>query len=280
MITDSRLLELARSVADVPGIRAVVLGGSRATGRHHEGSDVDLGLYYDAATLDVPALREVARTDVAGPGGWGPWVDGGSWMSVDDTAVDLILRDVRRVLEQRDRAIAGQFAFHQQMGHPLGFLDIAYAGEAATCVPRVDPGGLVEELRRGLDPYPPALRTAFLDELWGAEFLAAGAVKGSARPDVGYVQMCCASALMRCAHAWHAAAGSWVTNEKGLIPSVASLDVHGKGMDAAEFADQASTALAAIGTDPSPAGLAAAARTVPSLVAATRRALSAAAGAP
>lgn len=296
MLTDDRIQEIAQEVAAAPGVRAVVLGGSRARGTHHPGSDLDLGLYYDGARLDVPALAAIAgritgtEVEVAGPEGWGPWVDGGAWLRVDGMAVDLILRDVRRVAAQRDRAVAGRFAFHQQMGHPLGYLDVAYAGEAATCVPLVDPDLLVPELRRGLDPYPPALRAAMIENLWSAEFLAAGAAKGAAREDVAYVQMGCAAALMLAAHAWHAAAGSWVTNEKGLVPSVAGLDPGpagiGRGLRDAdharagigpeEFSAQAAATLATIGPD----RLRPAAERVLALVSRTREALSAAGGAP
>src|SRR5690606_1384485 len=143
-------------------------------------SDVDLGLYYDASALDVPGLRDAATrladapVTVAGPGGWGPWVDGGAWLTVDGTAVDLLLRDAERVREQCERARRGLFATHQQTGHPLGFLDVAYAGEVAACRPLVDSDGLLAELREGLDPYPRALRDAVVEHLWSAEFLVAG----------------------------------------------------------------------------------------------------------
>ena len=98
-----------------------------ACGTHHPGSDVDLGLYYDRECLNVAALSRVAgqyssgsSVQTNGPGGWGPWVDGGGWLTVDGTAVDWILRDVDRVREQCRRAVHGDFAFHAQPGHPLG----------------------------------------------------------------------------------------------------------------------------------------------------------------
>lgn len=244
MIDDEQLHEIAARVQAVAGVEAVVLGGSRARGTHRADSDVDLGLYYRAAQLDLPALTAAASelcgraVDVAGPGGWGPWVDGGAWLTVDSTPVDLILRDIPRVHEQRDRAVRGQFAVHAQTGHPLGFLDISYAAEVASCRVLVDPEGLIEQLREGLEPYPSALRASLLETLWSAEFLVAGASKGVSGGDVAYVQMCCATAVMWCAHAWHAAAGAWVTNEKNLVPAVAglSIDTHG-------FAQRARAAL-------------------------------------
>lgn len=37
---------VAERAARIPGVLAVTLGGSRAQGRHHPGSDFDFGLYY------------------------------------------------------------------------------------------------------------------------------------------------------------------------------------------------------------------------------------------
>lgn len=238
---------IAARVQEVPGVLAVVLGGSRARGTHHPDSDVDLGLYYAADRLDPDALQDVAReidgpgTEVAGPGGWGPWVDGGSWLRRDGVAVDLILRDVDRVAAQRDRAVRGEFAVHAQTGHPFGFLDVAYAGEVATCRPLSDPDGMVAELARGLDPYPPALRDALVEHLWSVAFEVDGAAKAAPRGDSAYVQLACARGLLWCAHAWHAAAGVWATTEKGLLPWVRRLPRDG----ATAFADDAEAALAA-----------------------------------
>lgn len=115
---------LAGRLIEVSGIRAVVLGGSRARGTHRPDSDVDLGLHYDG-TPDLEALTGIVRSlpgneqvEVAGPGGWGPWVDGGAWLRIDGRPVDWILRDVHRVQEQCARALAGEFSFHAQPGHP------------------------------------------------------------------------------------------------------------------------------------------------------------------
>jgi predicted nucleotidyltransferase len=275
MIADDNLREIAGLLADVPGIRAVVLGGSRARGTHHSDSDVDLGLYYDVGALDVHILRSAAAgvqgtaVDVAGPGGWGPWVDGGAWLRVDGTAVDLILRDVDRVRAQRDRAVRGEHAFHVQLGHPLGFLDVAYAAEVATCRPLAGDTALVEELRSGLDPYPRALRDSLIARLEDAEFLLGGAAKAVPRGDVAYLQLCSATALLWCAHAWHAEAGAWVTNEKGLVPDVARLPLDTNG-----FVERAMSALGGLGPGTSPDALAPTLEAVRGLVSATRARLS------
>lgn len=247
MLDDERLHDMAAELCGVRGVRAVALGGSRARGTHRPDSDVDLGLYIDS-DADLAGVSSVASgwtgapVVLSGRGGWGPWVEGGAWLTVDGVPVDLILRDIGRVAQQCARAARGEFAFHTQPGHPLGFLDVAYAGEVATCVPLCDPSGLLAELSLTVTPYPAALRTAFLADLWQVDFLLDGAVKGAKRIDVAYVSLCATTAAMLLAHAWHAAAGQWVTNEKGLVPSVSRLHI-----DSGGFSDLTSRALGRIG---------------------------------
>ena len=74
--------------------------------------------------------------------------------------------------------------------------------------------------------------------LWQAGFLLDAAGKGVARGDVAYVALCCATAAMICAHAWHAAAGVWVLNEKDLVPAVSRL-----GLDSGTFGEDVRAAL-------------------------------------
>ena len=183
--------------------------------------------------------------DLAGPGGWGPWVDGGAWLTVEGTAVDWILRDVERVRDQCERALRGQFGFFAQPGHPFGFLDVAYAGEAAVGLPLADPDGVLMQLRERLTPYPAALRSAMLEGLWQVDWLLDGAVKGAKRGDVTYVALCATHSIILVAHAWHAAAGEWAINEKGLVPNVATLEIDTHG-----FSEYATNALATVGREP------------------------------
>ena len=247
MLDDERLRTMAAELCAVRGVRAVALGGSRARGTHRPDSDVDLGLYIEA-DADLDAVARVASgwtgspETVAGRGSWGPWVEGGAWLTVDGIPVDLILRDIERVTEQCARAARGELAFHAQPGHPLGFLDVAYAGEVAAGVPLCDPTGLLAELAASVTPYPKALRAAFVANLWQVDFLLDGAVKGAKGRDVAYVALCATTVTMLLAHAWHATAGRWVTNEKGLVTGVANLDIGTDGFSAA-----ASAALGAIG---------------------------------
>ena len=228
MLSDTHLSILAGRLVEVAGVEAVTLGGSRARGDHVATSDVDLGLYY-RPPLDIVALsglaRQVAGPDarVSAPGEWGPWVDGGAWLSIDGIAVDWIYRDLDRVQHSWAEARHGRFSWHFQTGHPLGLPSFAYAGEAALAVVLADPSGELTTVCRSAARYPPLLRNAVIDSLWEAGFVIDGARKGAARSDSAYVAGCLFRAVLLCAHALHAWAGRWLVNEKGAVAAVGRL---------------------------------------------------------
>lgn len=82
------LLELAGQLNQIPGMAAVVLGGSYASGQAHADSDLDIGLcYYENspfAIADIQALAKNFSSDgaptVTGFYEWGAWVNGGAWI--------------------------------------------------------------------------------------------------------------------------------------------------------------------------------------------------------
>lgn len=249
MITTADLRVLAARLTEVPGAVGVLLGGSRARGDHTPESDVDLGIYY-RPPIDIGALGELAR-EVAGPrarvtepGGWGPWVDGGGWLTIAETPVDWIYRDLNRVRMAWADAQDGRFSFHAQVGHPLGVPDFAYAGEVALGVVLADPTGELTELHEQTQAYPPRLADA-LAGLWEATFLLDIARKAVSRADTAYVAGCLFRIVGLCAHALHGRAGRWLINEKGAVSSAGRLT-----LAPASFADQAHALLACPGTSP------------------------------
>src|SRR5215218_11338932 len=152
---------MAAGLAAVGGVEAVTLGGSRARGAADAAADWDLGVYY-RGDLDVPAVRALAMgydptAEVVGRGGWGPWVDGGAWLTVADGRVDWIYRDLDRVERVAADCAAGRVECHHQTGHPHGFWTSAYVAEVALARVLVDRGGVLAALRAA--PYPPALAT-------------------------------------------------------------------------------------------------------------------------
>ncbi|MEE1926926.1 nucleotidyltransferase domain-containing protein [Streptomyces sp. TRM 70351] len=244
-----RLAEIADRLTEVGGVAGVCLGGSRASGTHRPDSDYDLGLYY-RPPLDTAALRLLASeltgapADVTEPGGWGPWVDGGAWLTVDGCRVDWIYRDLDRVHRIWEECRAGRFEVGVQAGHPLGVYSPAYAGEVAVGRVLADPGGELRALKREARRYPEPLREALIAHArWQAPFLLAGARKGAARGDTFYVAGCLFHAVGQLVQALHAHAGRWVLNEKGAVQAAGELP----GAPA-DFAARAHRVLGGLGT--------------------------------
>ncbi|WP_020575773.1 nucleotidyltransferase domain-containing protein [Actinopolymorpha alba] len=253
MAEPAEALAVARAHAErltaIGGVVGVMVGGSHARGAADASSDLDLGVYY-REPLDLDALRALASevvgrpTDVAAPGGWGPWVNGGAWLDTEIGPVDWILRDVDRVRGEWDRARRGEFSLHHQAGHPFGFVSTTYVGEVATGIVVADPGGELTALKSAAAAYPEPLRDAFVGWLWEAEFSLAIARKAASRGDAAYVAMGVTHAVGIMAHALHASCGRWVLNEKGLITAAAGLPAA-----PAEFGTRAHAACAG-GDDP------------------------------
>ncbi|MER5889641.1 nucleotidyltransferase domain-containing protein [Streptomyces sp. NPDC001941] len=226
--TELRVGEMAARLVEVAGVRAVALGGSRARGAHRPDSDWDLGVYY-RGEVDVAALAALAaevtghEVEVAGPGGWGRWVDGGAWLRVDGVAVDWILRDLDRVRRVWADCREGRYEVGVQPGHPLGFWSPAYAGEVALCRVLADPGGELAALRAEAQGYPEPLRQALRDAAWEAEFSVAGARKAASTGDDLYLSLCLSRALGVLAQALLGHHGVWCLNEKGALRTASRL---------------------------------------------------------
>lgn len=222
---------ISARLEEVPGVIGIVLGGSYATGTATPTSDIDFGLIYDGRTpFDLAALaRLCSELDDSGSaqpsviGGWGPWVDGGAWLTVQGQRVDVIYRDFRRIEQSVHDALAGRVHLFTQVGHPHGIHAHQYAGELASAVLLHDPQGALAELKTQVTPYPPALGVALQAHYgWQKSFWLEGAVKGEQRRDVHYVQGCLYQAVMAFVQELCAKSGVWLLNEKGALARAAA----------------------------------------------------------
>ena len=201
---------LASRLAEIPGVVAVTLGGSRATGTHGDDSDWDFGLYY-RGTIDPDDVRALGLPgQVFAPGEWGRLVNGGAWLRVDGVAVDLIYRDLDEVLAWTAQAEQGRFEIHREVGYVAGIATYVLAGELA-----------LAEVLHGELPRPsfPAPLQRAAPKRWyrlAAGALAVGRVHAGRGDRIAAVANF-TQAVLATAQGRLAAAGSWALNEKRLV---------------------------------------------------------------
>ena len=210
-------LAFARRVADalgtLPGVLAVALGGSRAAGTHRPDSDWDFSLYYRGA-FDPENLRRLAWPGEIFPvGGWGGGVfNGGAWLSVDGTRVDVHYRDLDDVEFRLAEAREGRFGIERLQFHLAGLPTYIVVGELAQNVvlhgDLPSPGGYPDALRR-------AARNRWLADARGTLDYARSA--HAARGHLADTSGAIALAFVQASHAVLAARGEWFTNEKTLL---------------------------------------------------------------
>jgi len=225
---------LTQQLSAIPGVKAVVLGGSHARGRAQPGSDIDLGLFYsDAAPFSIQSVRALAGkvNDRVSPVvtefyGWGPWVSGGAWLTISGQRVDFIYRSLEHVERVIADAEAGRCELHYAQQPPFGFFSATYLGEVAVCVPLFDPEQLVEVLKQRVAEYPEALRRAVVqDYLWAAEFgLAAFARKFSARADAFGTSACLTRSLNQLILVLFALNRTYPLNDKTALAEIAEFE--------------------------------------------------------
>ena len=201
---------IAGRLAQIPGVVAVTLGGSRATGDARPDSDWDFGLYYrdriDAA--DVRALGWPG--EVSEPGGWGPVVNGGAWLVVESQRVDLCYRDVDEVLETVAEAEAGRFRIEALATYVAGIPTYVLVGELS-----------LGKVLSGILPRPafPDALAASAPPRWQqlASMALRTATAHAQRGDVTATAANLGEALIEEAHARLAERRQWALNEKGLV---------------------------------------------------------------
>ncbi|WP_029391355.1 nucleotidyltransferase domain-containing protein [Streptomyces xiaopingdaonensis] len=206
------LTRTADTLAELPGVRGVALGGSRGSGTERPDSDWDFALYY-RGTFDPGVLRDVGWPgEVSELGGWGGLFDGGAWLTIEGRRVDIHYRDLDTVEEQVAEAAAGRFHVEPLLFHLAGIPSYLLAAELAAN------RGLRGETPRAI-PYPSALRRSAPARWLGTarhvlRYAAANSAPLGARTEVAGAL---ATSAMQAGHAVLAARGEWVTNEKHLL---------------------------------------------------------------
>jgi hypothetical protein len=246
---ETLLRRLVRAFGGVPGIRAIVLGGSRARGEAAPTSDYDIGLYYEPDhPIDVGRLAKAAvllpgaaSSSVTDLGEWGPWINGGAWLTVDGRRVDLLYRALDKVRGVIDACRDGRVERAYQPGHPHAFVSAIYMGEVACCRPLWDPEAVLAPLKRQCEPYPPALAEALIRTFfWEARFAVENARHGRGRDDPAYVAGCAFRSVACLCQTLFALNRAWLLNEKGAVVGVERLAVK-----PADFADRVRQAIGA-----------------------------------
>jgi predicted nucleotidyltransferase len=231
MQTDLLLQRLVPRLADVDGVAAVVLGGSRARGTAHEASDYDIGLYFSAdRPLDTDRLLEAVKELVDDPaaarvtevGDWGPWIVGGAWLSVAGQKVDLLYRNIEAIAAEIEACCAGEISMHYQAGHPHGFCSAIWAGEIALCQALHDPADIIAALKAKATPYPALLGEALIRRFaWEILFSIENGELAAARDDEIHVAGCAYRALACVAQVLFALNERYLINEKGALAEAA-----------------------------------------------------------
>jgi hypothetical protein len=244
---------IVAQLAALPGVKAVVLGGSYARGVAGPRSDVDLGLYYakgDPFRIDdVRRVAESAATRapvVTDFYEWGPWVNGGAWLDTAAGRVDFLYREIEHVERVIAAAGRGEIEWHFAQQPPFGFRSVIYLAETAVCLPLHDPGGSVARLKASVATYPEALRTAIVrSSLWSAEFTVANGEKMAAAGDVYSAAGCATRALCELTQVLFALNRVYFIADKGALEAIESMPLRPTG-----YAADARAVLAAVATDP------------------------------
>jgi predicted nucleotidyltransferase len=227
MQAEAVIKDTVNRIKQVPGIIAIVLGGSRARGTHTSKSDIDIGIYYDCAeNFDIHALQKVAsdlddshrENTLTEINGWGTWVNGGGWLTVNHYPVDFLYRDINKVSSVMDQCLQGKLTIDYYPGHPHGFINLIYLSEIALCQILWDPNEVVLALKNRTASYSHTLKKSLIEKfLWEAAFSLSAASKSVERRDASYASGCCFRAISCLNQTLFAMNECYWMNEKGAV---------------------------------------------------------------
>jgi hypothetical protein len=254
MEVQNTITKIVDSIKQINGVRALVLGGSRARGSHNINSDIDIGIYYDSSIgLDISGIQQAAtiiddagRDNLVTPiGGWGPWINGGGWLSVNHYPVDFLYRDLNKVSTVMEQCLSGVITIDYQPGHPHGFINSIYFSEIALCKVLWDPSGIIGEMKASTIPYPPEVKKAIIEKFfWEATFALDTGRKGIYKTDLAYIAGCCFRSLSCLNQVLFALNECYWMNEKGAVAIADSFSIAPK-----QYANKVNTILSLVTDD-------------------------------
>jgi len=217
---------LVEAVQAIDGVVAVALGGSFARGIATPTSDIDIGLYYrDDALFKIDDIRTIAKTFndepdpiVADYGGWGKWVNGGAWLTIEGQRVDFLYRSIDTLQDWIDRSIDGEFELDYFQQPSTGFYSYIYLGELNICHPFYDENNVVSKLKKQLEIYPPKLKSLIISKFsWQADFTLYHAESAAKRGDIYVLGGCLNRALSAIVQLIYANNEQYFISDKGAI---------------------------------------------------------------
>jgi hypothetical protein len=188
-LLDNVIVQLKR----IAGVKAIVLGGSYATGMATDNSDLDIGIYYsDQSPFDPEKIKIIAekfsgneKPIVTGFYEWGPWVNGGAWIKTANGKIDFLYKNIEQIALTIQNAKIGIWENHFEQQPPYGFSSIMFLAETYSCVPLYDPEGIIGRLKEEVKEYPEKLKQSVIQQsLWSAEFTIWQAESFASRVDV------------------------------------------------------------------------------------------------
>ncbi len=218
----------------VQGLQAIVLGGSYASGTQHSNSDIDIAIYYgEAQPLDTERIRAIAIMlhDTPDPvvteiGGWGRWVNGGSWLTIQGQRVDFLYRNSDFVSRTLDDCTNGIYEIDYLQQPPYGFYSYMYCAETQVCRLLYDPDNIISQLKAKVVTYPQALKQAILKHsLWSAQFSLENAYKPVTRGDIYYTMGCVTRAISMFVQVLYALNETYFLSEKNLARNISTFKV-------------------------------------------------------
>ena len=232
------LEELTGQLSRLPGMAAVVLGGSYASQTQHAASDLDIGLYYHEATpFAIAEIRRVAEdlSDGRVPTvtdfyEWGAWVNGGAWIHTAQGKMDFLYRNLEHVQRTIDAAQQGISRHDYDQQPTYGFYSVIYLAETQICVPLYDPEGQIAAFKRQVAIYPPQLKQKTVsDSLWSAEFTLLHAQGFAAQGDVYNTVGCLTRAAANLTQTLFALNERYFMRDKQVMKTMAAFSVLPEG---------------------------------------------------